>query len=180
MNPTGKKFLSLFLVFSLVTLSTNLYAKKHGAKLVIMKKNGRQIEGELITVKEDSLLILNKKYGIDESVGIEEIKTIRIANKSPNVLGVVGFLSGLAIGAYQGVRISAKVGEDDPELGKLGAIYLGILLVLLFAGIGAALGMLPGLLTRIKAKFQVEGMTDSEIQDVLDKLRKKARVRDYK
>ena len=60
MNPTGKKFLSLFLVFSLMMLSVNLYAKeRRGAKLIITKKDGQQIEGELITVKPNSLLLLN-------------------------------------------------------------------------------------------------------------------------
>jgi hypothetical protein len=29
-------------------------------------------------------------------------------------------------------------------------------------------------------KIQIEGMTDSEIQETLDRLRKKARIRDYK
>ena len=60
MNPTSKKFLSLFLIFSLMMLSVNLYAKeRRGAKLIITKKDGQLIEGELITVKPSSLLLLN-------------------------------------------------------------------------------------------------------------------------
>ena len=57
MNPTSKKFISLFLIFSLMMLSTNLYAKeRRGAKLIVTKKDGQQIRGELITVKPNSLL----------------------------------------------------------------------------------------------------------------------------
>lgn len=49
MNPKGKKFISLFLVFSEVMLSAILAAgEKRRAKLVITKKDGQQIEGKLI------------------------------------------------------------------------------------------------------------------------------------
>ena len=59
MNPTGKKFISLFLVFSLMMLSTNLSAKeKRGATLLITKKDGRGIEGELIAIRKNLLLII--------------------------------------------------------------------------------------------------------------------------
>ena len=48
MNLKSKKLLSLFLIFSLVMLSTNLYAKeRRGAKLIVTKNDGQQIEGEL-------------------------------------------------------------------------------------------------------------------------------------
>ena len=50
--------------------------------------------------------------------------------------------------------------------------------------IGSAIGVLIGvLIAKAVAPFEViliEGMTDSEIQETLDKLRKKARVRNYK
>ncbi|NQT79484.1 MAG: hypothetical protein HQ555_03715 [Candidatus Aminicenantes bacterium] len=54
----SKKFLALFLVFSLVFLYANLFAKeKRGDLLVITKKGGEQINGELITVKPNSPLL---------------------------------------------------------------------------------------------------------------------------
>ncbi len=40
------------------------------------------------------------------------------------------------------------------------------------------LGLVP--LQGIDKTFQIKGMTDSEIRVTLDKLREKARVRDYK
>lgn len=68
MNKKRKKFTSLFLVFSLVALSGSLIGKERkGAKLAIQKKNGQQVMGELITVKPDSLLLLDSenKEGIE-------------------------------------------------------------------------------------------------------------------
>jgi hypothetical protein len=79
MNPTSKKFISLFLVFFLLMLSTNLYSKeRRGAKLLITKKNGGKIEGELIAVKEDSLLILTKWIERDVSVDIADVEVIKL------------------------------------------------------------------------------------------------------
>jgi len=82
-----KKFTALILVFSLIMLSVNLYAKeRRGAKLIVTKKDGQQVEGELITVKPSSLLLLNTE-GKDVSVDIRDIKVIRIVKKSKALLG---------------------------------------------------------------------------------------------
>jgi hypothetical protein len=109
MNPTGKKFLSLFLVFSLMMLSVNLYAKeRRGAKLIITKKNGHQIEGELISVKPTSLLLLNTE-GTDVSIYIEDIKVIRVVKKSQVGKGMLyGFLIGAGGGAFIGLVVEGK------------------------------------------------------------------------
>jgi hypothetical protein len=80
-----KKFISLFLIFSLMMLSANLYAKeRRGAKLIITKKDGHQIEGELITVKPNSLLLLDTE-GKDVSIDIKAIKVIKI-RKNPRLV----------------------------------------------------------------------------------------------
>ena len=51
-----KKAISLFLVFSLITLSIPLVAKeKKGADLIIQRLDGTQVRGELITFKEFSV-----------------------------------------------------------------------------------------------------------------------------
>ncbi|MFB0519792.1 MAG: hypothetical protein ACETWC_11000 [Acidobacteriota bacterium] len=82
MNQKGKKFISLFLVLSQVMLSAILDAgANRRAKLVITKKDGQQIEGELITVKPNSLLLLDTE-GKDVSVAIANIKVIRMVKKS--------------------------------------------------------------------------------------------------
>jgi hypothetical protein len=103
MNPASKKFISLFLAFSLVMLSVNLYAKeRRGAKLIVTKLDGLLTEGELITVKPNSLLLLDTE-GKDVSIDIVDIKVIRILKKSKTLLGAgLGFLIGTAVGAAVG------------------------------------------------------------------------------
>jgi hypothetical protein len=160
MNPTSKKFISLFLVFSLMMLSANLYAKeRRGAKLIITKKDGQQIRGELITVKPNSLLLLDTE-GKDVSVDIADIKVIKIKRKSKALLGAgIGFLACI---------VAAKIGIINQ------IYFVGIFII---TGIITG-GMWGGYIGRDKT-IQIEGKSDSEIQETLDKLRKKARIPDY-
>jgi len=152
-----KKSIALFLVFSLVALSGNLYAKeKRGAKLIITKTDGQQIEGELITVKPNSLLLLDTE-GKDVSIDIADIRIIRIVKK--------GLLCGLLVGGGIGL-IEGITGGEDPFLDHfLDSIIL----------IGIPVALIAGK----DKKIQIEGKSDSEIKEVLEKLRKKARVRNF-
>jgi len=147
----------------------NLYAQeRRGAKLIITKKNGQLIEGELITVKQNSLLLLNTD-GKDVSVGIADIKVIRVVNKSKALLGAgIGLLvlggGGALFGSLSEDRLSGTTGFLVP----FGAI------------VGLLLGGLVGAKAGKDKTFQIEGMTDSEIRMTLNYLRKKARIRKYK
>jgi len=174
MNPKGKKFISVFLVFSLMMLSVNLYAKeRRGAILVITKKDGGLIEGELITVKKDSLLLFT---GRDVSINIGDIRTIRIVKKS-KVLQGLGF--GLLIGAGSGGLLGFAFGSRDFMGGSTAlcdAIVTGIFLGSIVLFVGGTVGFASG----IEKTTQIEGKSPRWIEFYLKKLRKKARVRDYK
>jgi hypothetical protein len=171
MNPTSKKFISLFLIFSLMMLPTSLYAKKRGAKLIVAKLDGQQIKGELITVKPNSLLLLDTE-GKDVSFGIADIKVIKIVKKSQ--VGN-GLLYGLLIGGVIGAKVGSWTEKDRILSGLAG--LAGFLLGFIS---GALLGGIVGAIVGIDKTIQIEGMSESEINDVLEKLRKKARIRDYK
>ncbi|GAH61129.1 unnamed protein product, partial [marine sediment metagenome] len=147
MKAKGKKLISLFLVFSLMMLSANLYAKeRRGAKLIITKKDGQQIKGELITVKPNSLLLLNTE-GKDVSVDIADINVIRIVKKSMYRMGM-----GMVIGGLTAAGIGALIGfskGDDPNLAiQWGLTAEGKALVygLLVGGLGIFLGGIIGVI----------------------------------
>jgi len=167
----GKKSIALFLAFSLMMLSANLYAKeRRGAKLIVTKKDGQLIEGELITVKPNSLLLLDTE-GKDVSIDIEDIKVIRVVKKSKALLGAgLGFLIGAAVGAAVGGSLEA------------GWLHGGIEMSALIGGL--AFGALGGFIVSSEGKdktIQIEGMSDfHEFREALEYLRKKARIRDYK
>ncbi len=163
-----KKLIALFLIFSMMMLSVNLYAqKRRGAKLLITKKDGQQIEGELITVKPNSLLLLNTE-GKDLSVEIIDIRLIRIVKKSKLREGALfGSVTGLAIGV---------VSLEPNNYSILTNIRNGLIITSISVLLGGLLGAVLG----IDKTIQIEGMTDSEIRVTLDKLHKKARIRNYK
>ncbi|MCK4495651.1 MAG: hypothetical protein KAU91_04830 [Candidatus Aminicenantes bacterium] len=180
-----KKCIALFLVFSSFVLSGNLYAKKKGAELIVQKIVGQQVRGELITVKENSLLLLDSESGADVSVDIREIKLIEIVKKSKSLAwGGIGLVSGAVIGALIGY-----LEGDDYPIGETGvvitwpgptpitadekALNYGIGCGIL----GGVLGGIGGAIAGADKTIQIEGKSETEIRKALNKLCKKARVR---
>ena len=101
-----RKAISLFLVFSILVLSAPLTAKERkGADLIIQKKDGTQVRGELIAVKENSLLLLDRESGADVTVDIGAIRVIKIKKKSKLLKGAG---NGLLIGGGTGVHIPVQ------------------------------------------------------------------------
>jgi hypothetical protein len=108
-----KKFTALFLVFSLISLYGNLIAKeKHGAELIVVKKDGQELRGELITVKKDSILLMGYVSAYDVTIKIDDIKVIKIKKKSSFEKGFLG-------GALAGAAAACNQDYDFPsESGK--------------------------------------------------------------
>jgi len=170
------KLVSLFLVFSLMMLSANLYAKeRRGAKLQITKKNGILLAGELITVKENSLLLLNTEAW-DASVGIADISDIRILRKSKAGTGAgTGAGISFVFGAGYVTLFNLTVEDYNRSSWRYVPLF-GAVCALPGLLIGGAIGAVAG----IDKTIQIEGMTDAERREALEKLRKKARIRDYR
>ena len=175
-----KKFISLLLIFSLVLLSGDMFAKeRQGAVLLVQKKDGRQIKGELIVVKQHKLLLLDAETGADVSVDFKDIAVIRIVKKSKALAGATfGALAGGGIGAI----VVPLIGKPAPIIFSSMAADKATILNGLFFGllIGTVLGGAIGASEGTDKKIQIEEMSDSEIKEAMDKLRKKARIRDYK
>jgi hypothetical protein len=182
-----KKYIVLFLVLSSFALSENLYANKKGAELIIQKIVGQQVQGELITVKNNSLLLLDSESGADVSVDIREIKLIEIVKKSKGLAwGSIGLVSGAVIGAL----IGYFEGDDPPfMMTEFGPTMTGPFLFTddekaLNYGIGCgivggALGGIGGAIAGADKIIQIERKSDTEIKEILQELRKKARVRNF-
>ena len=163
----GKKFVSLFLVFSILAISSNLYAKeRRGADLVITKKDSQQVKGELIAVKENSLVLIERDSGADVTVDVDNVSVIKI---------VRGFDTGFKVGAGLGVGmtlLAAAEGSLEGGNSILNVSLKALVWSLLF-------GLIGGGFSSPDKTIQIEGMTDSEIKEALEKLRKKARVPKY-
>jgi hypothetical protein len=181
MMDKSKKFIALFLVFSLMALSVNLYAKeRRGATLIIQRKDGQQIKGELITVKPNSLLILDSESGADISIEVSDIKVITVVKKSRFWKGAgTGALIGGGTTLILYLLSTPKDSGGSRFFGEGFRTFVGLLAVILGGGVGGLIGGIIGATTTDKT-IHFEGMTDLEIQEVMDKLRKKARIPNYK
>jgi hypothetical protein len=173
-----RKFIALFLVFSLAGLTGNLYAKKKGVNLIVQKKDGQLVRGELIAVKENSLLLKEKESGADLSVDIEDVNVIKIMKKSKTLLGAgLGFLTGVSVGAL-GTGIGWELGSWAPNDTKTKfriMAWVGTISGL----VGAVVGRYIGAHTNRSETIQIEGLYQGSIEFVLKELRKEARIRDY-
>jgi hypothetical protein len=178
-----KKLISLFLVFSIISLYGNLNAKeRRGADLVIERKNGWKVKGELITVKPDSLLIKESAGGVDVNVRVRDIKKVTVVNKLNKSKGYIGLLVGGAIGAAFGFA----QGDDSPTYHSADIISFDFNPVkkaeqkAIAWGLGVGLlGYMIGKAASIDKTFLFEGRNPGTVETNLEKLRKKARVRDF-
>jgi hypothetical protein len=170
--------LMAFLLATAFLLPLTLTAKeKRGADLIVEILNGNKISGELITVKDHSLLI--SKYGVDVSVDIAEISVITIVKKSRALTNAgVGFLAGAGLGALIGLR------AYDAEKAKGGWMLFDQEYYALGGGaVGGAAGALAGVIaSAVAAKdktIQFEGKSEAWIKHELSDLREIARVKEY-
>lgn len=177
-----KKFISLFLAFSILLLSGNLYAKRKGAELYIQKKNGQYERGEIIAVKKNTLLLKDYTSGVDVSVEVKDVKVITIERESKAWAGArIGILIGIVSGALIIAGEAARKKPDDGWLTGMNSKefnVIGTVLILGLGGLGGAIiGGIAGGLAGTDTTFQFEGKSDAQIQEILEKLRKKARIK---
>jgi hypothetical protein len=161
----------LVVLICVLALPLNLESKeRRGADLIIRILDGQFIRGELIAVRETSLLLMDSQNSADETVDIDQISSITVVKRLKiGYASVAGFVAGGALGAY--AVGSRTYGKGETELviivGLLGGVTFGTIATLLSGAMAS------------NETIALEGMSDAEINETLNKLRLKARVRDY-
>jgi hypothetical protein len=182
------KLIVLALIFLLAGFSPNLTAKD-GASLKVQKKGGQQISGELIAIKDRSLMLLDGS-GAYVSSAIDEINTIIIVSKSKFWNGAIpGFILGAVGGAVIGRNESEYTPPQTDNLGTAlgyyferqaapvtGGVVGGIIGGVLGLTIG---GIIANSINGPQETFRIAGKSQEETNRVLEKLRFKARFPDY-
>jgi len=174
-----EKAVSLLMIIFLVGLSENLIAgERRGAMLIVLKNDGSQENGELIAVKQKSILLLGAFSGTDVSVEVTDINTIKIVKKSR---ALSGFGFGSLMGGVSGAAIGFLMGGDPPnqwfsfsagEKALIGGAALGI--------VGGLVGLTAGALAGADKTIQIGGKSDLEIQAALAGLKPKARISNFR
>ena len=103
------QILTVVMVFLLICPG-NLSAKKKGAQLVIDKQDGQVIEGELLRVKDNTLLVMTSAAETGVTIDINEIIKIRIKKKPGAVKGAL--IGGLLVGGAGGGLVYMVVAAD--------------------------------------------------------------------
>jgi hypothetical protein len=135
-----------------------------GAKIVVTCVDGKQYEGELLAVKEDSLLLLGSGDR-GESIDLAGIVSVRIKRKSrAGTLAIGGLLAGGLGGAILGSQAGDDV-FDNPSL-AIGAI---------FGGLGALAGLALSIPVGMDSTFAVSGEPDATVERRLKKLSRLSR-----
>lgn len=173
------KYILLGVVLYLILSSDGLFGKTkgHGAELHLFMKNGHELAGELIGVKENCLILCQS--GIDFSVDIKELKMLKVVKKAHVAQGA---LMGLVIGAVAGGVGEAVYlsGGSDDEWANFHRIILTIIASAAGGGIGLLTGAVVGSLRGIDETIQVEGKPEAEIEKILLRLRRIARMPEYR
>jgi len=163
-----KKLRILLCFLCLAVALENLAAEeRQGADAVVIKKDSQELKGELIAVRKDSIVLMDHSSKTDLSANISEIRSIRIAKNSKDICVTIGSLLGGTAGAIGGYYAGWQT--------RKGAILGGAIGVL--AGIG--IGLWVNSQIEKWETFNFEGKSPEAIKTILDKLRTKARVRDF-
>jgi len=167
-----KKYLGLLTLLAVFFLiyPGNLGAKKKGAHLVVEKQDGQFIEGELLSVRENSLLLMTPGSGTGVTIDINEIEKIKIKRKNKSGKGAL-------IGAGACLLIGAVVGANSDFGSETAGGNLGVIAAVPGALIGGIIGaMIPGSYKTIPVK----GKSPSKIKKIMEQLKKKARFEEGK
>jgi len=151
--------------------------KEHGTTLHLFMMDGKEQEGELIAVKGSCLILYHS--GIDFSVDIKELNMLKVLKKSHAAQGA---LLGLVIGAVAGGVGGAVYlsGDGDDEWANFHRIILTIIASTAGGGIGLLAGAVVGSLQGVDEKIRIEGRSEGEIDQILVKLRRRARIPEYR
>lgn len=150
----------------------SLRAKENrGGELIITKKDGLSVKGELITVKQDSLLLLSEE-GADVSVNMGDVREITMVRTSRALRGLAHGASYGAIVGFIGYAVISSAESDD----SFGPGGFGILAPVIMIPLGALLGLA---IASGDKTIRIEGKPDSEIRQILEDLQEKARIPNF-
>jgi hypothetical protein len=146
--------------------------KKSGRTLALTLKTGGVVNGELLTVKDDRLVIFDANSLIGQEVRIGDVSHIRVVKKSRFLPGLglgllIGGAGGALIGICSGDGPSGWFAFTAREKALLGAAGLGSL--------GVIIGGIAGAIAGIDESLGTGSLPPAALDELLGKLKKYSR-----
>jgi hypothetical protein len=159
-----------------VLFSVNLTAKNHkrGRHLIIEKQCGQIVSGELLAVKNGTLVIKANSSGSFQ-IEVNDINLIKVKRRKARFLKRTG--AGLLTGVCIGGGIGLLSGDDEEGFFSFTAGQKAVIWGGLLGGLGLVIGGLAGAASQPYKSIQVNGKNSNEIKKVLETLNKKARFK---
>ncbi len=163
------------LILAFMALPPDIAAKeRRGSDAVVARKDGRALQGEIIAVKKDSILLKESRSSYDVSISRSDIASIKVNKGSGAVSGA--FL-GTLVGGLTGMAIGRKAGESRHSLvnfetaGTVIGAAIGVL-------IGGGAGLWIGSSIKEYETFDLEHTVPEGIPLMMGRLRSRARFPD--
>jgi hypothetical protein len=94
--------------------------ERRGSTVVVTLTDGSQVEGELLAVKEDALLVYDPVADQGKTIELQQVANVKVLKKSNLLKGLfVGLAVGLALSEY-----SYKIAGNDESLESIIYIFL--------------------------------------------------------
>lgn len=166
------KLAATVVAFTIFALPANLSAReRRGAQVVVLLRGGGSVSGELIAVRESSIIVLDHVEA-DRSVDVTDISQIRLQKRRRGV-GPAGIM-GVVIGAACGITYALVQSDGYGDFVMPGALSCGLLGGLLGGAIGFGVAGAGGEYKEQVINFAP--MTDPQIRLSLARLRSQARI----
>jgi tetrahydromethanopterin S-methyltransferase subunit E len=165
--------------------------RKAGAAVIVKTETG-DVKGELISVREDAVVVMSEQGS--DAIPLSDIETVTIVKPAPTLaFALLGGLVGGAIGAAtaphtEEVYTSAPAGSGnstwdgfgDAISQGLGDYFNGIGHVFICSSAGALAGWLGAKVAHKNKVIAFKSGSETDTAAALESLKKEARVPDYK
>lgn len=173
-----KKASAVFMTAICIMLFSSASAAKErtGANIIVTKNDGSQLNGELIAVKKDSLLLLvgGPSAGVAHSIAWETITKIVIVRHSKVVQGMA--IGGLLLGVG-GALIGYACGDDPPGWISFTADQKAAFFGTTLALVGIIVGGVSGASAGADVSLPVDAASAGRLLSVQARLAQMARVK---
>jgi hypothetical protein len=173
------KMLVVMLLGLMVLRAVSWAAERRGAQVVVSLTSGLEMQGELVAVKKDFLVLSSSSTSqgasviTDESIAVADVREVKVIRRSK---AGTGALIGLAAGAAGGAALALMQGDDSGgwvrfSVGqKIGPYALA------FGLLGTATGAIAGVATGSDTIFELAHQPASQVRENLARLSRMAKI----